>query len=203
MRPPGPVADGMRIGLLGGSFNPAHDGHIYASTLALKRLQLDFVWWLVSPQNPLKDTEGMAAFDARLTRAQTLAHHPRIVVTGLEEALGTRFTVDTLRALTHRFPRIHFVWLMGSDNLLQLPRWWQWQAIFAMMPVAVAARPGTAISARTSKAAAHFRCFYAAPNRHFSVTRPPVWTILDSKRNPASATALRARPGLAKQTSLW
>ncbi|HEX3483536.1 MAG TPA: nicotinate-nucleotide adenylyltransferase [Micropepsaceae bacterium] len=203
VRPPGPLAEGMRVGLLGGSFNPAHAGHIYASELALKRLRLDYVWWLVSPQNPLKDAAGMAGFDTRLTQAKAFVRHPHIVVTGIEDALGTRFTVDTLRALTHRFAEIRFVWLMGSDNLLQLPRWRDWQAIFALVPIAVVVRPGSALSARTSKAASRFRDFYLPPGRHFSVMEPPAWTILDSKRHPGSATALRTRPGLAKAPALW
>jgi nicotinate-nucleotide adenylyltransferase len=196
------VADGLRIGLLGGSFNPAHEGHIYASTLALKQLQLDYVWWLVSPQNPLKDTAGMRDFAARLTAAQKFATHPRIVVSGIEAALGTRFTVDTLNALKRRFPQPRFVWLMGSDNLIQLPRWRAWRRIFTAVPVAVVARPGTAISARTCKAAQMFGGAYVAPDRHFSVMQPPVWTVLDGKRNPLSATLLR-RSGLAKGSHLW
>ena len=203
MRPPGPVADGLRVGLLGGSFNPAHDGHIHASALALKQLHLDYVWWLVAPQNPLKDTRGMAAFNTRLERAKAFACQPRIVVSGIESELGTRFTVDTLNALKQRFPTIRFVWLMGSDNLLQLPRWRHWKKIFALLPVAVVARPGTALPARTAKAAAEFRAAYVAPSRHFSVMRPPAWTILDAKRNFASATALRAAGDLAKQPRLW
>jgi len=202
VRPPGPVAAGLRIGLLGGSFNPAHEGHLYASTLALKRLQLDYVWWLVSPQNPLKDTTGMANFTARLAAARKFAQHPRIVVSGIESELGTRFTVDTLARLKRRFPQLRFVWLMGSDNLIQLPRWRAWQTIFASVPVAVVARPGTALSARTSKAAQTFRNAYVAPDRHFSVMPPPVWTVLDGKRNPLSATLLRGS-GLAKTSHLW
>lgn len=202
VRPPGPVADGLRIGLLGGSFNPAHEGHLYASVLALKQLQLDYVWWLVSPQNPLKDTTGMADFAARLAAARKFARHPRIVVSGIESALGTRFTIDTLDALTHRFPQLHFVWLMGSDNLIQLPRWRAWRKIFATVPIAVVARPGTAVSARLCKAANVFRDVYVPPDRHFSVMRPPVWTVLDGKRNPLSATLLRAST-LAKASHLW
>jgi nicotinate-nucleotide adenylyltransferase len=194
---------GLRIGLLGGSFNPAHDGHIYASTLALKRLRLDYVWWLVAPQNPLKEQRGMAPFQTRLNAARDLARHPRIRVTGIESALGTRFTIDTLRALERRFPAAHFVWLMGSDNLLQLPRWRDWQAIFATVPVAVVARPGTALPARMSKPAVRFRTFFLEPSRHFSVMPPPAWTILDSKRNPVSATVLRARATLANHSQLW
>jgi nicotinate-nucleotide adenylyltransferase len=203
LRPPGPVADGLRVGLLGGSFNPAHEGHIHASELALKQLQLDYVWWLVAPQNPLKETRGMAAFATRLDRAAAFAHHPRIVVSGIESELGTRFSVDTLRALKQRFAQIRFVWLMGSDNLLELPRWRNWQGIFASLPVAVVARPGTALVARTSKAAVCFRDCYIAPSRRFPVIPPPAWTMLDAKRNPASATALRAGPGLAKLPHLW
>jgi nicotinate-nucleotide adenylyltransferase len=203
VRPPGPVADGLRVGLLGGSFNPAHEGHIYASALALKQLQLDYVWWLVSPQNPLKYANGMAAFGERLALARHFVRHPRIVVTGLEAVLGTRFTVDTLHAVQNRFARLRFVWLMGSDNLLQLPRWRDWQAIFAAMPVAVVARPGTALAARASKAATRFRNAYVPPSRHIPVMPSPAWTILDAKRSGASATALRAGPGLAKLAPLW
>jgi nicotinate-nucleotide adenylyltransferase len=191
------------VGLLGGSFNPAHGGHIHASELALKQLQLDHVWWLVSPQNPLKQIRGMAAFDERLSAAKSFVRHPRIVVTGIEADLGTRFTVDTLAALKHRFPGIRLVWLMGSDNLLELPRWRNWQGIFAATPVAVVARPGSALAARTSKAATIFRDRYVAPSRHFSVTPAPAWTMLDFKRNRASATALRGGSGLAKDAHLW
>ncbi len=202
VRPPGPVAPGLRIGLLGGSFNPAHEGHVYASVLALKQLDLDFVWWLVSPQNPLKDTAGMGDFSARLLAASGIADNPRIVVSGIEASLGTRFTVDTLAALKRRFPGIHFVWLMGTDNLMQMPRWRDWREIFALVPVAVVARPGTALSARMCKAANVFRDAYAEPNRHFSVMPPPAWTVLDGKRNTLSATLLRAS-GLAKGAHLW
>jgi nicotinate-nucleotide adenylyltransferase len=197
------LADGLRVGLLGGSFNPAHDGHIHASELALKQLQLDQVWWLVSPLNPLKEMRGMAAFDARLARAKAFVRHPRIVVTGIEAELGTRFTIDTLHALKRRFPGIRFVWLMGSDNLEQLPRWRDWQGIFAAMPIAVVARPGSALAARTSKAATIFRKRYLPPSRHFSVMPAPAWTMLDFKRNRTSATALRGGGGLANPAHLW
>jgi nicotinate-nucleotide adenylyltransferase len=197
------VAEGLRVGLLGGSFNPAHEGHLHASTLALKELQLDYVWWLVSPQNPLKEAEGMAPFEDRLRAARNFVRHPRIIVTGIEADLGTRFTVDTLTALKHRFPQARFVWLMGSDNLLQLPRWRGWQEIFAILPIAVIARPGSALAARSSKAAARFRSAHVEPGCHFSVTRPPAWTVLDAKRNPTTATALRAAAALAQSPLLW
>ena len=190
--PPGPVENGLRIGLLGGSFNPAHEGHSHASDLAFKQLGLDYVWWLVSPQNPLKDTRGMESFGERLLAAQHFNRHPRIIVTDIESRLGTRFTINTLRALKRRFPQLRFVWLMGSDNLVQIPRWRNWQEIFANVPVTVIARPGTALAALSSKAATRFRSAYVPPNRHIAVMSPPAWTLLDSRRrNPSSATRLR------------
>jgi len=182
----------LRIGLLGGSFNPAHEGHSHASDLAFKQLGLDYVWWLVSPQNPLKDTRGMESFGERLLAAQHFNRHPRIIVTDIESRLGTRFTINTLRALKRRFPQLRFVWLMGSDNLVQIPRWRNWQEIFANVPVTVIARPGTALAALSSKAATRFRSAYVPPNRHIAVMSPPAWTLLDSRRrNPSSATRLR------------
>jgi nicotinate-nucleotide adenylyltransferase len=184
------VAERLRIGLLGGSFNPAHSGHLYASRLALSQLDLDYVWWLVSPQNPLKPAEGMASLSARLTAAQTFAG-PRIVVTDLEAKLGTQFTIDTLNALKRRFPQLLFVWLMGSDTLADFPRWRRWQDIFLAVPVAIVARPGTALAARMSKPAHRFRAAFTTPSRSFAAERLPAWTVLDAKRNSSSATALR------------
>jgi nicotinate-nucleotide adenylyltransferase len=192
--PPGPVENGLGIGLLGGSFNPAHMGHSHASELALKQLGLDYVWWLVSPQNPLKDTHGMTSFGERLLAAKRFNRHPRIIITDIESRLGTRFTIDTLRALKLRFPQLRFVWLMGSDNLVQIPRWRRWQEIFASVPVTVIARPGTTLAALSSKAATRFKSAYVPPNRHIAVKSPPVWTMIDvRRRNPSSATHLRAR----------
>ncbi len=190
--PPEPLAPRMRIGLLGGSFNPAHQGHIHASTLALKQLHLDRIWWLVSPQNPLKPASGMAEFESRLKAAKAFARHPRIAVTGIEAELGTRFTIDTLRLLRRRFPHIHFVWLMGSDNLIQIPRWRRWREIFRLVPVAVVTRPGTALAARNAKPATIFRNYAAPADAGFATSRPPALTILDAKGNPSSATLLRA-----------
>lgn len=195
--PPGPVAAGMRIGLLGGSFNPAHEGHLYASELAIKRLGLDYVWWIVSPQNPLKPAEGMAGLKKRLDAARKLTQHPRVIVTDLETTLGTRFTADTLAWLKRHFPQVQFVWLMGSDNLVQIPRWKHWRSIFRMVPVAVAARDGSILSARTGIAARTFAGAFRPANRLFPAATPPAWTWLEGHRNPASATALRKR---ARQT---
>jgi nicotinate-nucleotide adenylyltransferase len=189
--PPGPVEDGLRIGLLGGSFNPAHEGHSHASELALKQLGLDYVWWLVSPQNPLKGTGGMASFGERFEGAKNFNRHPRVIIADIESRLRTQFTIDTLRALRRRFAQLRFVWLMGSDNLLQIPRWRRWQEIFAYVPVAVIARPGTALAALSSKAATRFKSAYVSPNRHIAVMPPPAWTMIDARRNPSSATRLR------------
>jgi nicotinate-nucleotide adenylyltransferase len=194
VRAPGPMAAGLRIGLLGGSFNPPHDGHVYVSAVALKKLRLDYVWWLVSPQNPLKPSRGMASFAQRLEAAQRLAgRHPRMIATGLEVALGTRFTIDSLRALKRRFPEPRFVWLMGSDNLVQIPRWRRWQEIFSQVPVAVVARPGSALPARQSKAANRFKAAAFPADSRFADLSPPAWTVIEVKRNSASGTKLRAR----------
>ena len=192
IRGPGPVAPGLRIGLLGGSFNPPHEGHVHISKAALKKLDLDHVWWLVSPQNPLKPSRGMASFAKRLEAAARLARaYPQIVVSDIEAKLGTRFTIDTLRALKRRFPQLRFVWLMGSDNLVQIPRWRSWQQIFAEVPVAVVARPGSAVAARHSKAATRFKAALTPASAMLAHTRPPALTIIDLKRNPASGTRLR------------
>jgi nicotinate-nucleotide adenylyltransferase len=187
----------MRIGILGGSFNPPHRGHIYASELALRQLAVDSVWWLVSPQNPLKPLRGMANFLERIGAAKRFVHHRRILVSDIEAQFGTRFTVDTLRALTRRFPQAHFVWIMGSDNLVQFPRWRSWQRIFALAPIAVVARPGSTASARKSLAARRFAFAYRKPSLRFAEMLPPAWTILEGPRDAASATAIRAAPGAA------
>ena len=137
LHPPGPVAQGLRIGLLGGSFNPAHDGHLYVGDVALRRLGLDYVWWLVAPQNPLKPVADMAPLEKRLAAARALAgRDPRLIVTDLERMLGTRYTIDTLKALARRFRGVRFVWLMGSDNLDQFHRWRRWEEIVRLVPVA-------------------------------------------------------------------
>lgn len=199
VRAPGPVGPGLRIGLLGGSFNPPHDGHVHVSRAALRALGLDYVWWLVSPQNPLKPKRGMASFAKRLDAAQLLAtRHPRMIATGIEAVLDTRFTIDSLRALKHRFPETRFVWLMGSDNLVQIPRWRRWQAIFSEVPVAVVARPGSALAARHSKAANRFKAAAHPAGARFADSKTPAWTVIEVKRNSASGTRLRARSASRK-----
>ncbi len=187
-----------RIGLLGGSFNPAHDGHRYVSLLALKRLALDEVWWLVSPQNPLKASAGMADLASRLDGARAVARHRRIRVTDIERRLGTRHTVDTLAALARRFPRHAFVWLMGADNLAQIEQWKDWPKIFTSAPIAVIDRPTYSYSALAGKAARRFRRARLDARRATSlaVTDPPAWVFIRGKPHPASATSIRnARAG--------
>jgi len=195
-----------RIGLLGGSFNPAHSGHRHISLEALKRLDLDAVWWLVSPQNPLKGKRGMAAFARRLAAAAALADHPRIEVLDLEARLGTRYTVDTLAALRRRFPHARFVWLMGADILIQLRRWKRWPVMFDRVPVAVFARPSYCQRALAAAAVQRFRRHRVAPGaaRQLASMVPPAWTFLPVRLDPSSATAIRTSraPRRKKSTAL-
>jgi nicotinate-nucleotide adenylyltransferase len=183
------------VGLLGGSFNPAHEGHRHISIEALKRLDLDEVWWLVSPQNPLKARRGMASFARRLAAAAAFACHPRIVVVDLEERLGTRYTVDTLAALQKRLPRVHFVWLMGADILVQMRRWKRWPEIFLRTPVAVLARPTYCQRALAEVAAQRFRRHRVAPEnaRNLATMPAPAWTFLPVRLDESSATAIRSQ----------
>ena len=183
----------LTIGLLGGSFNPAHDGHRTISLHALKRLGLDQVWWLVSPQNPLKPTEGMAALEKRMEEARLVANNPRIIVTDIEGQMRTRYTIDTLRTLKKRFPRTNFVWLMGADNFSQLPRWREWSEIFQIVPVAVFRRPAYAAGRGRGKVSQRFGK-HLKPGAHgkkFMRLKPPVWFIMDNRLNNLSATAIR------------
>ena len=187
--PPGPAADGLRIGLLGGSFNPAHAGHLYVSETALKRLKLDSIWWLVSPGNPLKDGADMAPLAARFESAKRIAaHEPRIHVSALETALHTIYTIDTVRALRRRFPKAGFVWLMGSDNLKQFSRWRRWQDLARLVPIAVVQRPGSILAALNAPLVRRFGMRRDARDGR----KPPSVTILDGARHFESATRLRA-----------
>ena len=185
-----------RIGLLGGSFNPAHGGHLHISRLALKHLALDQIWWLVSPQNPLKPAGGMAPFTTRLEGARKVAAgHPRIVVSDLENRLGSsRFTADTLVALRHRFPRLRFVWLMGSDNLLQIRHWQRWTEIFHTVPVAVFDRPTYSLKALSGRAAKRFAALRvpASTARGLAEMQPPAWVFFHTPLDVRSATRIRS-----------
>jgi len=190
---------GLTIGLLGGSFNPAHEGHLEMSLHAIKALGIDQVWWLVSPQNPLKGTADMAALDRRLAQARRVATHPHITVTDIETELGTRYTADTLRALKRRFPRVRFVWLMGADNLRQISRWKDWADIFHLCPVAVFRRPAYAAGRGIGKAAMRFGKAWRRPAQGINLAGSdlPAWVILDNKLNYTSATEIR------RDTSSW
>ena len=192
-----PVA-GQRIGLLGGSFNPAHEGHLHISSLALERLKLDQLWWLVSPQNPLKSESGMAQLSDRLKDARKIAAvDPRIVVTDLENEFSTRHTVDTIQALKGQFPRVSFVWVMGADLLVQVPQWKRWRSLFRMVPIAVFARPAYSSRALAGKAARRFAASRIARYRAGALAdmRPPAWAFLRTRLNSQSATRIRARFG--------
>jgi nicotinate-nucleotide adenylyltransferase len=204
VKPPGPVASGLRIGLLGGSFNPAHAGHLHVSEMALNRLGLNYVWWLVSPQNPLKTTAEMAPLQQRLASARAIAmHHPRFRVSDIETVMGTRYTIDTIRGLKRRFPRARFVWLMGSDNLLTFHRWRHWQRLAELVPVAIVMRPGAILAPLTAVARRRFATSMVRSERMLASARPPAFAVLDAKRSHASATALRLRLGWLKRIVLY
>jgi nicotinate-nucleotide adenylyltransferase len=184
-----------RVGLLGGSFNPAHGGHRHIAELALKQLGLDEVWFLVSPGNPLKPQQGMGTLSDRLASARTEASRPGLRVTAIEQALATRFTADTLAALCRRFPRVRFVWLMGADNLTQIPLWDRWSALFRTMPIAVFARPTYSTKALAGKAAHRFSAARLRPRdgaARLGSKDPPAWVFLHTRLHPASASAIRA-----------
>jgi len=192
-----PHAPGLRIGLFGGTFDPPHAAHLAASLLAMKRLKLDRMWWLVTPGNPLKDARGLAPLDKRLAAARALAHHPRIDVTGFEAVINTRYTYDTLTFLTRRCPDVKFVWVMGADNLRSFYRWQNWRGIAALLPIAVVDRMGTslyAIAGRAGQALGRFRL----PERaaaSLADRAPPAWVYLHGLKSPLSSTALRALRG--------
>jgi nicotinate-nucleotide adenylyltransferase len=183
-----------RIGLLGGSFNPAHAGHRHISLMALRRLALDEVWWLVSPQNPLKPAKGMATLARRMASARVAASHPRIRVTDIERRLNTRYTVDTVRALKRRYPGHAFIWLIGADNLAQMPAWKSWQTLFRCVAVAIFARPSYSLRALAGQAAHRF-ARSRLPERmapSLALQKPPAWVFLRIRLHAASATAIRA-----------
>jgi nicotinate-nucleotide adenylyltransferase len=183
-----------RIGLLGGSFNPAHEGHRHVSLEALKRLGLDEVWWLVSPQNPLKSDNGMEPLATRLARAKLIAHHARIKVEAPELLLGTRYTLDTVRALNQLYRQAHFVWLMGADILPQLADWQGWRELFAEIPIAAFARPGWSYAALQSAAPRAFARYRIADSavRTLATCPPPAWCFIPGRLDSHSATAIRA-----------
>ena len=182
----------MSIGLLGGSFNPAHEGHLHVARLARRRLRLDQVWLLVSPGNPLKPRRGMAPFSQRLAGARALGDGRRILASGIEASLGTHYTVDTLRQLLRRFPNARFVWVMGADILEQLPRWRRWLEIADRLSFAVLPRPDYTHRALAGQAARRLRS-YRRPAQESSLMpgRAPGWVFLPAPQNATSATSIR------------
>lgn len=191
---PPPAFSGMRIGLLGGSFNPAHEGHRLISVEALRRLSLDRIWWLVTPGNPLKSREELASLSDRIANARRVAAHPCIDVTGFEAALPTTYTIDTVTFLLQRNPATYFVWLMGSDNLMLFHRWWRWRKLLAMLPIAVMHRADLRLPALASPAAiAYTQDRVAAKDARLLPTlQPPAWSYIGFPPSYQSSTAIRA-----------
>lgn len=193
MRAGFPIArKGMVVGLLGGSFDPAHSGHAHITREAIKRMGLDRVWWLVTPGNPLK-ARGPAPLADRLARARAVMDDPRVVVTDLERRLGTRYTAETLERLQAIYPGVRFVWLMGADNLAQFHRWERWTDILRMVPVGVLARPGWGVKARTSRAARIFREERVARGESLRLRDAPAWCFVNLPMDDSSSTEIRAR----------
>jgi nicotinate-nucleotide adenylyltransferase len=187
-----PTGDGQAIGLLGGTFNPPHEGHRRISMLALTRLGLDRLWWMVTPGNPLKENGSLGRQGDRARRAASVAADPRIVVSTAEQAFGTRYTADLVRILRSR-ASARFVWIMGSDNLAQFHLWEDWRGIAASLPIVVINRPGHLAAALSSRAAitlARYRVDELDAST-LADCEPPVWTFINGPRSPASSTALR------------
>ena len=187
------MAHGSRIGLFGGSFNPAHEGHTHIAEVALKQLNLDEVWWLVSPQNPLKAKQASSDLQTRMTQTAATATHPNFRVSDMEARLGTKYSIEIIRILMRRFPHVHFVWIMGADNFIQLPKWHAWTKLMEEIPVAVIARPGHHIRAGLCQAADRFKSFRIPQSQAASLClyQAPAWTFLMSRLHPASSTAIR------------
>ena len=192
-----PHAPGMRIGLFGGTFNPPHGGHLLASLIALRRLGLDRIWWLVTPGNPLKQNGGLPPLAERMAACRRLARHPRIVVTGLEAEIGTRYSYDTVAYLRRRCPGVRFVWIMGADNLAQFHRWQRWRDIAGQVPIAVVDRPASTLKAAHSRAAlALARTRLDETDAHLLAGAPtPAFIFLHGPRSDLSSTALRENTG--------
>jgi len=189
------LSRGMRVGLFGGSFNPPHEGHAHVAETAKRRLNLDRVIWLVSPQNPLKPRHETADLAHRMEQAQALARGPGMIVSDVESRLGSAYTIDTIRALKARFPGVQFVWIMGADSLASFHRWRGWTQIMREVPVAVVSRPWISLKSRFSPAARRF-AHAKRPSRQAPVlarTKPPAWVFLFGRFNFQSSTAMRER----------
>lgn len=189
------VAAGQRVGIMGGSFNPAHEGHRIVAETAVKRLGLDQLWWLVTPGNPLKENSGLPPQAGRMAGAAAFAKGPRMKITGFEVELGTPYTEATLAYLIRRYPEVHFVWVMGADNLASFDRWQKWQRIFQTVPIAVVDRPSYRLKALAGLAAQRFA--HARVDESDAGLLPrlkaPAWVFLTSRLSPVSSTALRLK----------
>ncbi len=188
---------GQRIGLFGGSFNPAHAGHRAISLEALKRLDLDWIWWLVAPQNPLKDPSESTALELRLARAREVADHPRIRVTGFEDAISSRYTADTIEAVRRFWPATRFVWIMGADCLAELHRWQDWTGLVESVPMAIVNRPGFGLSALAAPAAVRYARFRLDETDAglLADSAPPAWCFLKVPLRRESSTSIRTQNG--------
>jgi nicotinate-nucleotide adenylyltransferase len=190
-----PHAPGMKIGLFGGTFDPPHEAHLAACLLAMKKLRLDRVWWLVTPGNPLKDTRGLAPLAERMAAARVLANHPRINITDLEAGIGTRYTHETILYLRKRCPGVRLVWIMGADNLRSFHRWQRWRGIAGLVPIAVVDRLGPSLYATASLAGQALARYRVPESAAWSLPtrRPPAWVYIHGLKSPLSSTALRAK----------
>ncbi len=188
-----PFGSGQRIGLFGGSFNPAHQGHVKVASYALKCLQLDWVWWMVAPQNPLKDPSETGEYAKRLAYTREIAHHPRFIVTDIESQIGSKYTAETLRHLRPAMTRADFVWIMGADSLANLHRWRNWTEIAETLPISVLARPGYSIRALGSYASLRYEMQQldaeCAPT--LARRKPPAWVFVTMPLRKESSTAIR------------
>ncbi|MBB5275583.1 nicotinate-nucleotide adenylyltransferase [Rhizobium rosettiformans] len=191
------VERGMVVGLFGGSFNPPHQGHLLVAEIALRRLGLDQLWWLVTPGNPLKSRNELAPLAERLEACEALAEDPRIKITAFEKTLGTSYTARTLDFIRARNPHVHFIWIMGADNLAGFHRWQRWQKIATTFPIAVIDRPGSTLAYLSSKTARTFD--YARVDEEDAGVlwqkRAPAWTFIHGPRSTLSSTAIRAAAG--------
>ena len=190
-----PHAPGMRIGLFGGSFNPAHEGHRLVAMQCLRRLKLDVIWILVTPGNPLKDRAGLAPLSQRIARTRALMDHPRLEVTGFEAARGFTYTYETVSYLTQACEGSRLVWIMGADSLRDFDRWERWEDIARLVPMAVYARPGANFRATQSRAATVLKAFRIPEESAETLAdrTPPAWVYLRGVMSAQSSTAIRAK----------
>jgi nicotinate-nucleotide adenylyltransferase len=189
------VQKDMRIGLFGGSFNPPHNGHRLASLIALNRLDLSSVWWMVTPGNPLKENSGLPSIQTRMEAARAVANHPGIHITGFEADIETRFTYDTVKYLIDRNPGVHFVWIMGADNLAGFHRWQYWARIARLVPIVVIDRPRSTLRGVSSRAAKYL-AYHRVPERDAPLLpymQAPAFMFVHGPRSDLSSTELREK----------